>query len=299
MAKKESTPWRYKSIFLGLENKTWSEYQMYNWASYHLSHNKTVEGKHVSRANMFHDVGCDKVCEARLSARILKEEGCLISSLPFFALPLFSFFPFQFSPHKHCVIPGIIHPPFHHQARPIAPLGVHTCLETSSSPLPWGICEVFCFVLFLCLFISCMPSKMHPFFCARNKNCLRVGGKRRKPEEVVMTRTLDTWMLYGREGFLLKCGSYEVCWNLTWCNPCLSCLSLVSVIQEVKMPVIIMRCPLPQRKLLGTELLISCLLYLPPIFIPHTLPHRNKGKIRENLLSFQILVIQIVKGSTE
>ena len=136
---------------------------------------------------------------------------------------------------------------------------------------------------------------MHPFFCARNKNCLRVGGERRKPEEVVMTRALDTWMLYGREGFLLKSGSYEVYWNLTWCSPCLLHLSLVSVIQEVKMPVTIMPSPLPQRKLLGTNLLISCLLYLPPIFIPQPSHTGTRGKLGKIFYHFRFSLYKLWK----
>lgn len=132
--------------------------------------------------------------------------------MPFKFLPPSSsaplFLPVQFSPHKHCKISGVTHLPFHQQARPTALLGyilalnkkkkkkIRTCLEKPSFPLLRGICEGV-FFFFFPVSISHMPSKMHPFFCARTKNCLRVGQGMggRKPKELTITRILDSCML--------------------------------------------------------------------------------------------------------
>lgn len=151
------------------------------------------------------------VCEARY-----------FTGMPFKFLPpspsASLFFPVQFSPHKHCEIPGVTLLLFHHQARPTAFLGCTLALKSLLFLCDGGLWGFF---IFFSVSISHIPSKMHPFFCARTKNCLRAGQGvgRRKPEEVTITRILDSWMLYERGGFLLKTWELGILLEPHWLKP--------------------------------------------------------------------------------
>ena len=83
-----------------------------------------------------------------------------------------------------------------------------------------GFVRVF-FFFFFPVSLSHMPSKMNPFFCARTKNCLRVGQGmgRRKSKELTITRILDSCMLYETGGFLLESWELGILLEPHWLKP--------------------------------------------------------------------------------